>query len=151
MAGIAARLADLGIVLPRAPAPAANYVGWTVAGPLVHVAGQGPVENGEITCAGKVGVDVTVEDAQAAARVTALNVLAQLAQALDGDLDRVVRLFGLVNCAPDFTQQPQVINGASDLMVEVFGDAGRHARAAIGAPALPMNIAVEVDGVFEVR
>jgi enamine deaminase RidA (YjgF/YER057c/UK114 family) len=155
---IEARLAALGIELPEAPAPVANYVGWVRTGNLVFVAGQGPIVNGVLKYVGRVGSDLTIEEGRAAARLCALNILAQLEAACDGDLDRVVRcvkLGGFVNSAPDFFEQPKVVNGASDLMVEVFGEAGRHARFAVGTSVLPFsvlpfNIAVEVDAHFEV-
>ena len=148
------RLEALSIVLPDPMPPAANYVPWTIAGSLLYVAGQGPVENGEIKCTGSVGLDVSVETAVAAARLTGLNLLSQVMHALVGDLDRVVRvvkLGGFVLCGPDFTDHPKVIDGASDLMVEVFGEAGRHARFAVGAPSLPFATSVESDGIFEIR
>ena len=154
MAGtIDQRLAELGIELPRAAAPVANYVPCVVSGKSVFVAGQGPVWNGEVRYVGRLGDDVTIEDGYQAARMCALNLLAQLKEACGGDLDRVVRcvkLGGFVNSTGDFTDQPKVLNGASDLMVEVFGDKGRHARFAVGAPALPMGISVEVDAIFEI-
>jgi enamine deaminase RidA (YjgF/YER057c/UK114 family) len=148
------RLEALGIVLPDPMPPAANYVPWTLAGNLLHIAGQGPVENGAIKCAGHVGAEVSLEAAVDAARLTGLNLLSQVMDALGGDLDRVtrvVKLGGFVQCTPDFVDMPKVINGASDLMVEVFGEAGRHARFAVGAPALPFSTSVEIDGIFEVR
>ena len=151
---IAARLQELGITLPPAAAPVANFVGAVPTGNMLYVSGQGPTEGETIVYRGRVGADLSIADGQAAARLTALNVVAQAAAALDGDLDRIVRvvkLFGLVNCAEDFTEQPKVMNGASDVIVEIFGEAGRHARAAVGSPKLPFNIAVEVDGLFEVR
>ncbi len=155
MAGVVeARLAELGITLPDAPAPAANYVPYVITGNQVFVSGQVPWVGGERNFVGKVGAEFTVEDGQAAARVVALNIVAQVKAACDGDLDRVVRcvkLGGFVNCPGDFLDHPKVINGASDLMVEIFGDAGRHARFAVGAAALPFNVAVEIDAVFEVR
>ena len=154
MAGtIDARLAELGIELPAASTPAANYVPFVVTGNQVFVSGQVPVWNGEIGHRGRLGEDLTVDDGYQAARVCALNVIAQLKAACGGDLDSVVRcvkLGGFVNSAPGFTDQPKVMNGASDLMVEVFGDKGRHARFAVGAPALPLGVAVEVDAVFEI-
>jgi enamine deaminase RidA (YjgF/YER057c/UK114 family) len=149
---IEARLADKNIQLPGAASPAANYVPWVVTGNLVFVSGQITMEDGEIRYQGKVGEDYSVEEARQAARLCALNLIAQLRAACGGDLDRVrrvVKLGGFVNSAPGFTEQHLVINGASDLMVEVFGEAGRHARAAVGVPALPFGVAVEVDGVFE--
>jgi enamine deaminase RidA (YjgF/YER057c/UK114 family) len=154
MAGtIDARLAELGITVPEAAAPVANYVGWVRSGNLVFVSGQLPVEGGQFKHIGKVGAGLGVEDGQAAARLCGINLLAQLKAACGGDLDRVarcVKLTGFVNSTPDFTDQPKVINGVSDLMVEVFGEAGRHARAAVSAGALPLGVAVEVEGIFEV-
>ena len=147
------RLGELGIELPVASTPAANYIPYTRSGNLIFVSGQITMWNGELQYKGHLGDDVSLEDGQKAARICALNLIAQVKAACDGDLDRVtqvVRLGGFVSCTPDFTDQPQVINGASDLMVEVFGDKGRHARAAVGCPTLPLGTAVEVDGVFEV-
>ncbi|MDZ5454359.1 RidA family protein [Labrys sp. ZIDIC5] len=154
MAGIIDnRLAELGIVLPAAPVPAANYVPARRLGSQVYVSGQVPSVDGKDQYTGKLGSDFSVEQGQAAARLCAVNILAQLRRALDGDLDRVVgviRLGGFVNAEPDFKEHPKVINGASDLMVEVFGEAGRHARAAVGCYSLPRNVPVEVDAIFEV-
>jgi enamine deaminase RidA (YjgF/YER057c/UK114 family) len=154
MAGtIEARLKDLGIELPKAAAPAANYVPYVVSGNTVYIAGQITVWNGEFRYQGKVGKDFTVEEGYQAARLCGLNIIAQLKAACGGDLDRVVRccrLGGFVSAAPEFHDHPKVINGASDLMVEVFGDKGRHARAAVGAPSLPLNVATEVDAIFEI-
>jgi len=150
---IDARLAELGIALPEPAAPAGAYVPYVVTGSLVFVAGQITLENGEIKYKGRLGESMSVDDGYAAARLCGLNLLAQVRGACAGDLDRVkrvVRLGGFVNSAADFTDQPKVINGASDLMVEVFGDAGRHARAAVGAPSLPLGVSVEVDGIFEI-
>jgi enamine deaminase RidA (YjgF/YER057c/UK114 family) len=153
MAGqIDARLKDLGITLPEPAAPVANYVAAVKTGNLIFVSGQVPVEGGEFKHVGKLGADLAVEDGQAAARLCGINIIAQLKLALGGDLDRVtrvVKLVGFVNSAPDFTQQPQVVNGVSDLMVEVFGDKGRHARAAVSAGSLPVGVSVEVDAVVE--
>ena len=151
---IAARLAELGITLPTAMAPMANYVPWVRTGGLVVVSGQVPARDGKIAVTGKVGTDLDVAAGQAAARLCLLNVLSQLGAALDGDLDRVVRvvrLGGFIAAAPQFTQHALVMNGASDLAVELFGDAGRHARSTIGVPSLPGDAAVEVEGMFEVR
>ena len=147
------RLAALGVALPKPAAPAANYVPFVVAGPLVFVSGQVTVGPSGIEYVGKLGREFSVEEGQAAARLCAVNLLAQLRVACDGDLDRVrrcVKLGVFVNCTDDFTDQPKVANGASDLMVAALGDAGRHARAAVGAPSLPLGVAVEVDGVFEI-
>ncbi|VTU36071.1 RidA family protein [Variovorax sp. PBL-E5] len=148
-----ARLEQLGITLPKAVAPAANYVPARRSGSMIYIAGQVPTADGKDQYVGKVGRDVSIEDAQKAARLCAINILAQLRTALGGSLDSVVgcvRLGGFVNAAPEFGDHPKVINGASDLMVEVFGDAGRHARAAVGCSSLPRNVAVEVDAIFEV-
>ena len=154
MAGaIDARLEELGIELPEAAAPAANYVPYVVSGNQVFVAGQITIHNGEIQYVGKLGRDYGVDDGQAAARLCALNIIAQVKAACGGDLDRVVRcvrLGGFVNSTADFTDQPEVVNGASNLMVEVFGDKGKHARAAVSAASLPRGVAVEVDAVFEI-
>ena len=150
---IDARLAELGIALPQAAAPAGAYVPYVVSGNLVFVSGQITLENGEIKHKGRLGESMGVDEGYAAARLCGLNLIAQVRGACAGDLDRVkrvVRLGGFVNSAADFTDQPKVINGASDLMVEVFGDAGRHARAAVGAPSLPLGVSVEVDGIFEI-
>jgi len=151
---IEAQLKSLKIELPNAASPMANYVPAVRTGNLLFVSGQICQWNGERRYIGKLGAEISVEDGKAAARLCGLNLLAQAKRALDGDLDRilrVVRLGGFVNAAPDFAEQPQVVNGASDLMVEVFGDAGRHARAAVGVGSLPGGVAVEVDAVFEVR
>jgi enamine deaminase RidA (YjgF/YER057c/UK114 family) len=151
---IDARLAELNITLPAAGAPLANYVPYVVAGNLVHLAGQISRFNDEPMIVGRLGGDVSIEDGQRAARWCGLNLIAHLRTACAGDLDRVtrcVRLGGFVNSAPEFTDQPKIINGCSDLMVEVFGDAGRHARAAVGVNVLPFNVAVEIDAVFEIR
>lgn len=153
MAGqITTRLAELGIELPEPSAPAANYVPYVLSGNLIFVSGQVTVWNGELRFIGKVGADLSLEDGIEAARLCALNLIAQARDAAGGDLDRikrVVKLGGFVNAGPDFTDHPKVINGASDLMVEVFGEAGKHARFAVGAGSLPLGVAVEIDGVFE--
>jgi enamine deaminase RidA (YjgF/YER057c/UK114 family) len=155
MAGkIETRLKELKIELPNASAPAANYVPFVRTGNLLFMAGQIPVWNGERRYIGKLGREFSVEQGQEAARLCALNLIAQARVALDGDLDRVtrcVRLGGFVNCVADFTQAPAVVNGASDVIVQLFGDAGRHARTAIGTNVLPLDVAVEVDAIFEVR
>lgn len=154
MAGmIDAKLAELGITVPTPAAPLANYIGFNKVGGLVVVSGQIPLVDGKIAVTGKLGAGVTVEQGQEAARICFVNLLAQVKQACGGDLDRVVRvvrLGGFVACAPDFTQHPAVINGASDLAVAVFGDKGKHARAAFGCPSLPGDAAVEVEGMFEI-
>jgi len=154
MAGrIERRLAELGIELPQAAAPAANYVPWVITGNQVFIAGQVPFWNGELRHVGRLGGGMALDDGVAAARLCGLNLIAQVKAACGGDLDRVtrcVKLGGFVNSDPAFTDQPKVVNGASDLMVEVFGDAGRHARFAVGAPVLPLGVAVEIDAVFEI-
>ena len=134
------RLAKLGIELPAPAKPAANYVPFVVSGKQVFVAGQIPVRGGELQHTGRLGADVSLEQGQAAARLCALNIIAQLKEAAGGDLDRVTRIVKLgafVACTPEFTDHPKVANGASDLLAEVFGEAGRHARFAVGAPSLP--------------
>jgi len=149
---IDARLRELGITLPTAAAPAANYVPFVLTGNQLWIAGQITFWDGKLKYCGKVGVDLSVEDGIAAARVCGLNILAQAKAAL-GDLDRVVRvvkLGGFVNAPGDFKDHPKIINGASDLIVDVFGEAGKHARAAVGASGLPLDSAVEVDAVMEV-
>lgn len=151
---IASRLEQMGVSLPAAVAPGANYVPTVRSGNLLFISGQVPVKDGKTEFVGKLGAGISVAQGQQAARLCAINILAQVADALDGDLDRVVRcvrLGGFVNAVPEFTEQPQVINGASDFIVEVFGDAGKHARAAIGVGSLPRGVAVEVDAIFEIR
>ena len=146
------RLSELGLTLPDAPAPAANYVPFVQSGSLVFVSGQISSGPDGLIC-GKLGAELSLDDGVAAARACALALIAQLRAACGGDLTRlrrVVKLTGFVNCTPDFTDQPKVVNGASDLMVAVFGEAGRHARAAVGAPSLPLGVAVEIEGVFEI-
>ncbi len=146
------RLAELGITLPEAPAPAANYVPWVIAGDLVFVSGQISADESGFIC-GKLGADMEVEAGVVAARSCAISLIAQLRAACGGDLSRlkrVVKLTGFVNSTSDFTDQPKVINGASDLMVEVFGEAGRHSRAAVSAASLPFGVAVEIEAVFEI-
>ena len=149
---VEARLAKLGLALPGAPSPAANYVPYTIAKGLLFIAGQAPVRDGQYAYTGRVGAEVTVEDAQAAARLCALNILAQVRAAVGGDWSRVARcarLCGYVSSAPGFFDQPKVLDGASDLMVHALGDAGKHARSALGAAALRGNVPVVVDAIFE--
>jgi enamine deaminase RidA (YjgF/YER057c/UK114 family) len=148
------RLAELGIELPVAAKPVANYVPWARTGNLVFISGQGPMENGKLTLQGHLGKDISVDDGIKSARLCAINVLAQLKDACGGDLDRVkrvVKLVGFVNATADFQDHPKVINGASDLMVEVFGDKGRHARSAVASPSLPFGISTEVEAILEVE
>lgn len=151
---IEARLSELGIVLPEAAAPVANYVPFVRTGNLVSISGQVPFQNGQVAVTGIVGDSVSVEDACTAARLCGLNLIAQMKAACDGDLNRVVRvvkLGGFVNGVNGFGQQPQVINAASDLMVAVFGDKGRHSRSAVGVNGLPLGAAVEIDALVEVE
>ena len=150
---IEARLAELGVTLPDAPAPAANYVPFVTVGTIVHVSGQISQDaNGLIK--GRLGADMSIEDGAAAAKRCAISLLAQVRNACGGDLSRLVRvvkLTGFVNSTPDFTDQPKVINGASDFLVAALGDAGRHARSAVSATSLPLGVAVEIEGIFEIR
>lgn len=151
---IEARLEELGIALPEAPSAVATYAPYKVVGNLVYIAGQGPMDDGITECRGKVGSDVTKEQGYQCARLTGLVILAQLKAACGGDLDRVVqgvKIGGFVNTAPGFTDYPFVINGASDLFVDVFGKRGLAARFAVGAASLPFNIPVEIDAVFEIK
>ena len=152
MSKIEDSLAALGVTLPAAPAPAANYVPFVISGNTVYVSGQisqGP--DGLLT--GKLGQDTSVEQGAAAAKFCAISLLAQLKAACDGDIDRLVRvvkLVGFVNSTPDFTDQPKIINGASDFMVEALGDKGRHARSAVSAASLPLGVMVEIEAIFEI-
>lgn len=149
---IEARLRELDIVLPNPPAPVASYVPFVVSGNLAFISGQVTIAPEGLKYVGTIGAGLTPEDGRAAARLCAINVLAQLKAAAGGDLDRVkrcVKVTVFVNAIPGFAQHPEVANGASDLFVEVFGDAGRHARAAVGAGSLPRNVAVEVEAIFE--
>ena len=148
------RLSEIGVTLPPPGSPAGNYVPYVVVGDLVFMAGQVAREAGKMKYAGKVGREVSIEDGRAAARLCAVNLLAQLKAACGGNLDRVercVRLGGFVNSPPDFTEHPKVINGASDLIVEVFGERGQHARTAVGVAALPLDSAVEVEAIFQLK
>ena len=154
MSKIEARLAELGVTLPAAPTPAANYVPFVRTGNLVHISGQISRDAAGGLITGKLGADLSVEAGAAAAKACALALLAQLKAACDGDLSRLVRavkLVGFVNSTADFTDQPRVINGASDFLVAVLGDAGRHARSAVSAASLPLGVAVEIEAIFEVR
>lgn len=153
MSQIEAKLAALGVILPDAPAPAANYVPFVVDGTTVYVSGQissGP--DGLIT--GKLGANVSIEDGATAARACAISLLAQLKVACGGDidrLDRVIKLTGFVNSTADFIDQPKVINGASDFLVEALGDQGRHARSAVSAASLPLGVTVEIEAIFAIK
>lgn len=154
MGQIDKRLAELGLNLPVPAKPVANYVPWVRTGNLVFISGQVPVENGKATYTGQLGDTVSLEDGAKSARLCAINLIAQLKDACGGDLDRVkrvVKLVGFVNATPSFTDHPKVINGASDVMVEVFGDKGRHARYAVACPSLPLGVATEVEAIVEVE
>jgi enamine deaminase RidA (YjgF/YER057c/UK114 family) len=147
------RLAELGIVLPPLPQPMANYVPFTISGNLLFISGQGPRTADQRFMTGKVGRDITADEAYAHARLVGINILSVVQHAQNGlsTVRRVVKLTGFVNASDDFREHPKVINGCSDLLVEVFGDAGRHARSAIGVSSLPENITVEVEAIFEVN
>jgi len=152
-AEIAARLEALSITLPEASAPAANYVSYTISGNLLYISGQLPMEGGKLIATGHLGDNVSLEDGQKAARACAINIIAQAKAALGDDLSRVrqvLRINGFVSSTPDFTNQHLVINGASDLLAEVFQEAGKHSRAAVGMAALPMGAAVEIDAILEI-
>lgn len=154
MSAIDDRLFELGLSLPKAAAPAANYVPYAQTGNLVVISGQITLLDGELKYLGRVGEEFSIEEGYEAAKLCGLNLIAQLKSACGGDLDRVkrvVRLGGFVSCTPTFTDHPKVINGASDLMAEVFGDKGRHTRAAVGVLSLPLGVAVEVEGLFEIE
>ena len=147
------KLANLGITLPTPAAPVANYVPFVRSGNLVSISGQVPFGPNGVEFVGKTGADINAEDANKAARLCGINLIAQMKAACDGDLERVqrvVKLGGFVNCIDTFIGQPGVVNGASDLMVEVFGDKGRHSRSAVGVNALPLGVSVEVDALIEI-
>lgn len=149
-----ARLAELGITLPKVVPPVANYVGYVQTGNTVVISGQLPVKDGAFQYIGKVGADISIEQGQEAAQLCVLNILAQINDAVGGNLDRVkrcVRLGVFVNGTPEFTDHPKIANGASDLIVSVFGDKGKHARVAMGIGSLPFGVAVEVEALFEVE
>lgn len=146
-------LANLGVTLPEAPMPAANYVPYVIVGDLVYVSGQ-ISQNSDGLIIGKLGDTLTTEQGAEAAKCCAISLLSQVKAACGGDLDRLVRvvkLTGFVNSTADYTEQPQVINGASNLIGEALGDAGKHARAAVSAPALPLGVAVEIEGIFQIK
>ena len=154
MSIIDARLKELGITLPVPPTPVASYVPYTICGTQVFISGQVPFKDGALKYVGKLGADFSIEVGQAAAQLCAINILSVLKVACEGDLDKVVRCLKLnvfVNATPDYDKQPEVANGASDLIAAVFGEAGKHARAAVGMGSLPRGVAVEVDAIFEIQ
>ena len=145
---------QLGINIPDMPAPLANYVPYKVSDNVVYVSGQGPVLNGNLMYKGKVNEDISIEDGIKAAELCCINVIAALKKSVNGDwnrLDGFLKLGGFVNCKDDFYDEPKIINGASDLLVKIFGDQGRHARFAVGSNALPMNISVEIDAIIKIK
>ncbi len=151
---IESRLKELGHELPKAAAPAANYVPFVISGSMLFIAGQIPFLNGEKMHLGRLGENLSIEQGTEAAKACALNILAQANAAVNGDWSRVkrcVKLGAFVNCTPDFTDHPKVVNGASDLIVAAMGEAGKHARFAVGAPSLPLGVAVEIDAIFEIK
>ena len=145
---------NLGLNIPELPKALANYVPYKIVGKTMYISGQAPVQNGELIYKGKVGSDITVEDGIEAARLCVINIIAAVKTGLEGDwskLDSFVKLTGFVNCQDDFTDQPKIINGASDMLVDIFGDQGRHARVAVGSNALPLGIAVEIDAIVQLK
>ena len=145
---------NLGLNIPELPKALANYVPYKIVGKTMYISGQAPVKNGELIYKGKVGSDISVEDGIEAARLCVINIIAAVKTALEGDwskLDSFVKLTGYVNCQDTFTDQPKIINGASDMLVEIFGDQGRHSRVAVGSNALPLGIAVEIDAIVQLK
>ena len=145
---------DLGLIISEPPSAVANYVPFKVIDTLVYVSGQGPIQNGKIMYEGKVGDNISEEDGILAAKICCLNIISSLKNSIDGDWDRLdnfVKLGGFVNCKDDFTNQPKIINGASDLLVKVFGEKGKHTRFAVGSNSLPMNISVEIDAIIKIK
>ena len=145
---------NLGLNIPELPKALANYVPYKIVGKTMYISGQAPVRNGELIYKGKVGSDISVEDGIEAARLCVINIIAAVKTGLEGDwskLDSFVKLTGYVNCQDTFTDQPKIINGASDMLVEIFGDQGRHSRVAVGSNALPLGIAVEIDAIVQLK
>ena len=145
---------SLGLNIPELPKALANYVPYKIVGNTIYISGQAPAQNGEIVYKGKVGADITVEDGIEAAKLCEINIIAAVKAGLDGNwdkLDSFVKLTGYVNCKDNFTDQPKVINGASDMLVDIFGEQGRHARVAVGSNALPLGIAVEIDALIQLK
>ena len=145
---------NLGLNIPDLPKALANYVPYKIIGKTIYISGQAPVQNGELIYKGKVGSDISIEEGIEAAKLCVINIIAALKTGLEGDwdkLDSFVKLTGFVNCQDNFTDQPKIINGASDMLVEIFGDQGRHARVAVGSNALPLGIAVEIDAIVQLK
>jgi len=145
---------NLGLNIPDLPKALANYVPYKIVGKTMYISGQAPVKNGELIYKGKVGTDITVEDGIEAAKLCVINIIAGVKTGIEGDwdkLDSFVKLTGYVNCQNDFTEQPKIINGASDMLVDIFGDQGRHSRVAVGSNALPLGIAVEIDAIVQLK
>ena len=145
---------NLGLNIPDLPKALANYVPFKIIGKTIYISGQAPVHNGELIYKGKVGSDISIEEGIEAAKLCVINIIAALKTGLEGDwdkLDNFVKLTGFVNCQENFTDQPKIINGASDMLVEIFGDQGRHARVAVGSNALPLGIAVEIDAIVQLK
>jgi enamine deaminase RidA (YjgF/YER057c/UK114 family) len=145
---------NLGLNIPELPKALANYVPFKIVGKTMFISGQAPVRNGEMIYKGKVGSDITIEEGIEAAKLCVINIIAAVKTGLEGDwnkLDSFVKLTGFVNCQDSFTDQPKIINGASDMLVEIFGDQGRHARVAVGSNALPLGISVEIDAIIQLK
>ena len=145
---------NLGLNIPDLPKALANYVPYKIIGKTIYISGQAPVKNGKLLYKGKVGSDISIEEGIEAAKLCVINIIAALKTGLEGDwdkLDSFVKLTGFVNCQDNFTDQPKIINGASDMLVEIFGDQGRHARVAVGSNALPLGIAVEIDAIVQLK
>ena len=145
---------NLGLNIPDLPKALANYVPFKIIGKTIYISGQAPVHNGELIYKGKVGSDISIEEGIEAAKLCVINIIAALKTGLEGDWDRLdsfVKLSGFVNCQDNFTDQPKIINGASDMLVEIFGDQGRHTRVAVGSNALPLGIAVEIDAIVQLK
>ena len=145
---------ELGLIVSEPPAAVANYVPFKVVNDMIYVSGQGPIQNGEVKFSGKVGDKISEEEGILAAELCCLNIIAAVKKSINGDwekLDSFIKLGGFVNCRDDFTNQPKIINGASDLLVKIFGDQGRHTRFAVGSNALPMDIAVEIDAMIKMK
>ena len=145
---------NLGLNIPDLPKALANYVPYKLIGKTIYISGQAPVQNGELIYKGKVGSDISIEEGVEAAKLCVINIIAALKTGLEGDwdkLDSFIKLTGFVNCQDNFTDQPKIINGASDMLVKIFGDQGRHARVAVGSNALPLGIAVEIDAIVQLK